>query len=175
MKTAKFLLLAGTFAVVFSMATYAGAEGIPLLTPEKGMVGMGTMTSLDVITLSDSVRAGKKMFNDTKLGHNTTGQSCATCHSGGGSVGGTSEMKWKGMAMQVAIPPLKGAAAHFPAVRGPMKVVTDLMGMNNMCLMTFLKGKPLNKNSHQAIDLESYVASLSKGKRYDPGAAPTLP
>jgi hypothetical protein len=175
MKTAKFLLLAGSFAVVFAMATYAGAEGVPLLTPEKGMVGMGTMTGLDIITLSDSVRAGKKMFNDTKLGHNTTGQSCATCHSGGGSVGGTAEMKWKGMAMQVAIPTLKGAAAHFPAVRGPMKVVTDLMGMNNMCLMTFLKGKPLNKNSHQAIDLESYVASLSKGKRYDPGAAPTLP
>jgi hypothetical protein len=175
MKTAKFLLLAGSFAVVFAMATYAGAEGVPLLTPEKGMVGMGTMTGLDIITLSDSVRAGKKMFNDTKLGHNTTGQSCATCHSGGGSVGGTAEMKWKGMAMQVAIPTLKGAAAHFPAVRGPMKVVTDLMGMNNMCLMTFLKGKPLNKNSHQAIDLESYVASLSKGKRYDPGGAPTLP
>ena len=84
-------------------------------------------------------------------------------------------MKWQGMEMQVSIPTLKGAAAHFPAVRGPMKVVTDLMGMNNMCIMTFMKGRPLNKNSHQAIDLESYVASLSKGKRYEPGAPPTLP
>jgi len=175
MKTAKVLFLAGSLAMLFGMASIAGAQGIVLLTPEKGMVGMGTMADLDIITLSDSVRAGKKMFNDTKLGHNTSGQSCATCHSGGGTVGGSAPMKWKGMEMQVAIPTLKGAAAHFPAVRGPMKVVTDLMGMNNMCIMTFLKGKPLNKNSHQAIDLESYVASLSKGKRYEPGSGPTLP
>ncbi len=175
MKIAKVLLLAVSVAVVLGMVTYAGAEGIPLLTPEQGMVGMGTMTDLPIITLKMSVRAGKEMFNDTKLGRNTTGQSCATCHSDGGSIGGTAEMKWKGQAMQVAIPTLKGAAAHFPAVRGPMKVVTDLMGMNNMCLMTFLKGSPLNKNSHQAIDLEAYVASFSKGKRYDPGASPTLP
>lgn len=175
MKIAKIILLAGSVAVLLGMVSYAGAQEIKLLTPETGMVGMGTMADLPIIKLRDSVRAGEKMFNDTKLGHNTTGQSCATCHSGGGSVGGSAEMKWKGMAMQVAIPTLKGAAVHFPAVRGPMKVVTDLMGMNNMCIMTFLKGKPLNKNSHQAIDLESYVASLSKGKRYEPGAAPTLP
>ncbi len=178
MKIAKFVLLLGSVAVLFGMVTYVGAAstpGIKLLTPETGMVGMGTMADMDIVTLRDSVNAGKKMFNDTKLGHNTTGQSCASCHEGGGSVGGATEMKWKGQTMKVAIPTLKGAAAHFPAVRGPMKVVTDLAGMNNMCLMTFLKGKPLNRNSHQAIDLESYVSSLSKGKRYEPGGKPPLP
>ncbi len=175
MKIAKVLLLAGSVAVLLGMVTYASAQGIKLLTPENGMVGMGTMADLPIITLRTSTKAGKEMFNDTTLGMNTTGQSCATCHSAGGSIGGTAPMKWKGMEMQVAIPTLKGAAAHFPAVRGPMKVVTDLMGMNNMCIMTFMKGRPLNKNSHQAIDLESYVASLSKGKRYDPGAEKTLP
>ena len=174
MKIAKVALLVGIVAVAFSIVSYAGAQGF-LLTPEKGMVGMGTMADLPIITLEMSVANGKKMFNDTKLGNNTTGQSCATCHSGGGSVGGTAEMTWKGQSMQVAIPTLKGAAAHFPAVRGPMKLVTDLMGMNNMCLMTFLKGKPINKNSHQALDLEAYVSSLSKGKRYNPGAPPILP
>ena len=180
MKMAKVLLLAGSVAVLLCIVGFTGAAMgqtayDALLTPEQGMVGMGTMADLPIITLRDSVKAGKKMFNDTKLGHNTSGQSCATCHSGGGSVGGTAPMKWKGMEMQVAIPTLKGAAVNFPAVRGPMKVVTDLMGMNNMCLMTFLKGRPLNKNSHQAVDLEAYVASLSKGKRYNPGGKPNLP
>ena len=89
MKIAKVLLLAGSVAVLLGMVTHAGAQQGFLLTPEKGMVGMGTMANLDIITLRDSVNAGKKMFNDTKLGHNTTGQSCATCHSGGGSVGGS--------------------------------------------------------------------------------------
>src|SRR4030067_327415 len=85
------------------------------------------------------------------------------------------EMMRKGMTMKVAIPTLKGAAASFPKAIGPMKVVEDVTGQNNMCIMTFLKGRPLDKNSHEAVDLTAYVTSLSKGKKIDPGAAKIVP
>ena len=84
-------------------------------------------------------------------------------------------MMWKGMTMKVAIPTLKGAAASFPKAIGPMKVVEDVPGQNNMCIMTFLKGHPLDKNSQEAVDLATYVTSLSKGKKIDPGATKIVP
>jgi len=44
-----------------------------------------------------------------------------------------------------------------------------------MCIMTFLKGAPLDLNSQEAVDLEAYVYSLSKGKHIKPGAKKTVP
>ena len=171
-----------TVAVVFfGMSLYAIAgEGMkggmdPYLPKEKVMKMKEMMMNMKPDTLEAAIMRGEKMFNNPKLGKNETGQSCATCHSGGGTIGGAAEMTWKGMKMKVAIPTLKGAAAHFPAIRGPMKRIADLADMNNMCIMTFMKGLPLNKNMRPAVDLEAYVASLSKGKRYKPGGMKVVP
>ena len=158
----------------FGVSLYAtageGMKGMPKMDPyvpkEKVMKMKEMMMKMKPDTLEASVTRGEMMFNNPKLGKNETGQSCATCHGGGGSIGGAAEMSWKGMKMKVAIPTLKGAAVNFPAIRGPMKRIADLADMNNMCIMTFMKGLPLNKNKRPAVDLQSYVASLSKRKRY---------
>ena len=154
------------------MSAGGGQGMMDIYVPKDKVMKMRQMMmKMQPDTLEDATVRGEKMFNNTKLGQNTTGQSCASCHSGGGSVGGAAEMKWKGMSMKVAIPTLKGAAAHFPAVRGPMKKVADLGDMNNMCIMTFMKGRPLNKHMQPAVDLQAYVASLSVHKRYNPGGS----
>lgn len=143
----------------------------PYLPEEKVKMMQEMMMTMKPDTLEASVKRGEKLFNDTELGENTTGQSCNSCHPNGGTIGGASEMTWKGQSMKVAIPTLKGAAASFPKAIGPMKVVEDVMGQNNMCIMTFLKGRPLDKNSQEAVDLAAYVTSLSKGVKIHPGAA----
>ena len=149
--------------------------GSPYIPEEKVMMMKKMMMSMEPQTLEDSMARGKKLFNDTTLGMNKSGQSCASCHSDGGTVGGASEMTWKGMKMKVAIPTLKGAAAHFPKPMGPMKKVVSLAGMNNMCIMTFLKGMPLDLNSQEAIDLTAHVTSFSKRHRIDPGGMKIVP
>ena len=176
----KLILASAAVAVAFfGMSLYAIAgEGMmmdPYIPKEKVMKMKEMMMKMKPDTLEASIMRGEKMFNNPKLGKNETGQSCATCHSGGGSIGGAAEMSWKGMTMKVAIPTLKGAAVHFPAIRGPMKRIADLADMNNMCIMTFMKGLPLNKNMRPAVDLQSYVASLSKGKRFKPGGKKVVP
>ena len=147
----------------------------PYIPQDKVMAMKKMMMSMEPETLDQSVERGRMLFNDTTLGENSSGQSCASCHSEGGTVGGASEMTWKGMKMKVAIPTLKGAAVHFPKPAGPMKKVVTLAGMNNMCIMTFLKGRPLDLNSMQATNLEAYVTSFSVGRRLDPGAGKIVP
>jgi cytochrome c len=133
------------------------------------------MMNMEPDTLEASIDRGKKLFHDETLGDNPTRKSCASCHKDGGTVGGASEMEWKGMKMKVNIPTLKGAAAHFPKPMGPMKAVVDLAGMNNMCIMTFLKGDPIDKNNQEAVDLVAYVTSFSTGKKLEPGAKKIVP
>lgn len=147
----------------------------PYLPMEKVNMMKKMLMTMKPDSLDASVERGKKLFNDSTLGENITGQSCNSCHPNGGTIGGAAEMMWKGKTMKVAIPTLKGAAAHFPKAIGPMKVVEDLMGQNNMCIMTFLKGRPLDKNSREAVDLAAYVTSLSKRKRVNPGGAKIVP
>jgi len=166
-----------TVGTVLGVGVYfAGAQmGSPYIPEDKVMAMKQMMMSMPPQTLEESVDRGKKLYNDTTLGMNKSGQSCASCHSEGGTVGGASEMEWKGMKMKVAIPTLKGAAAHFPKPMGPMKKVVTLGGMDNMCIMTFLKGMPLDLNSQEAIDLEAYVTAFSTGHRIDPGAMKIVP
>lgn len=179
----KLILASAAVAVAFfGMSLYAiageGMKGMmmdPYIPKEKVMKMKEMMMKMKPDTLEAATMRGEKMFNNPKLGKNETGQSCATCHSGGGSIGGAAEMSWKGMTMKVAIPTLKGAAVNFPAIRGPMKRIADLGDMNNMCIMTFMKGLPLNKNMRPAVDLQAYVASLSKGKRFRPGGKKVVP
>lgn len=173
----KLLLGAALLATATGPAWLAVAAGgsDPYLPQENVKAMKAMMMAMQPDTLEASVTRGKALFTDTTLGHNTTGQSCASCHPGGNTVGGAAEMEWKGMTMKVAIPSLKSAATHFPKPMGPMKAVVDLMGMDNMCIMTFLKGDPLDRNSQAAVDLAAYVTSFAKGKKMDPGGAKTVP
>ncbi len=174
MKRGMVLGLIGGMAVIFGFTIFAIAQEKKrnpyLVPPDKVMAMKKMMMNMEPETLEAAIERGENLFNDKTLGDNTTRKSCASCHKDGGTVGGAADMEWKGKKMKVNIPTLKGAAAHFPAVRGPMKALVDLAGMNNMCIMTFLKGNPINKNSRQSVDLVAYVTSLSKGKKLEPGA-----
>jgi thiosulfate dehydrogenase len=179
MKRVALLGLSGGMSLLLLGALWAGAQEKQrspfLLPPDQVMAMKKMMMEMQPDTLEAGIERGKKLFNDKTLGDNTTGKSCATCHKDGGTIGGASEMEWKGMKMKVNIPTLIGAAAHFPKPMGPMKALIDLAGMNNMCIMTFLKGDPLDKNSQEAVDLVAYVTSLSKGKKLEPGADKIVP
>ncbi len=150
-------------------------SGSYLMPPEKVKMMMKMMMTMKPDTLEAGLKRGEKLFYDETLGGNKSRKSCGTCHEDGGTVGGAAEMSWKGMKMKVNIPTLKGAAAHFPKPMGPMKALVDLASMNNMCIMTFLKGAPINKNSQQSIDLVAYVTSFSRGKRLEPGKGKIVP
>lgn len=173
-KKGAFLGMTFGAVLIFGLAIFAMAQEKTrtpyLMPPDKVMAMKQMMMNMEPDTLVAAIERGEKLFNDKTLGDNSTRKSCASCHKDGGTVGGAADMEWKGMKMKVNIPTLKGAAAHFPAVRGPMKAVVDLAGMNNMCVMTFLNGDPINKNSQQSVDLVAYVTSLSKGKKLEPGA-----
>jgi len=179
------LVSVAAFAMLGLLWSCAQMKGMPMgekmampspYIPEAKVMAMKKMMmTMEPQTLEESTERGRRLFNDTTLGLNKSGQSCASCHSEGGTVGGASEMTWKGMKMKVAIPTLKGAAAHFPKPMGPMKKVVTLAGMGNMCIMTFLKGRPLDLNSQEATDLEAYVTSFSVGRRLSPGAGKIVP
>ncbi len=175
----KMLVMASAFFLAFAGGAFAQEKGDgmmgPLMPAEKVEAMKMMMMEMGPDTLEGSVQRGEKLFNDTTLGNNSTGTSCYTCHPKGGSLGGAADMEWKGMAMKVAIPTLIGAAASFPKPIGPMRIVSTVGGQNNMCIMTFLKGTPLDLNSQEAVDLEAYVYSLSKGKKIEPGAKKKLP
>ncbi len=106
-----------------------------------------------------SLERGEELYSDSSLG--TNGLSCNSCHPRGGTAGGSVEMKHKGMIMKPKIPSLKGAAANFPAPRGPEQKVVTLKGMNNLCIKAFLIGEPLDENSQKASDLANHVSSFS--------------
>jgi len=172
------VVLVSVISLAFATSVVAEDAGMmtsPLMPAEKVAAMKKMMMEMQPDTLNASLKRGEKLFTDNTLGNNSTGTSCATCHPKGGSSGGAANMEWKGPAMKVAIPTLMGAAASFPKPIGPMKVTSTVGGQNNMCIMTFLKGAPLDLNSQEATDLEAYVYSLSKGKKIDMGAKKILP
>lgn len=62
-----------------------------------------------------SLGRGKALFSDARLGRN--GQTCNSCHPGGGTTGGEAEIPMKGrfpMNPKLPIPTLVGAGASFP-------------------------------------------------------------
>jgi len=144
---------------VIVVTVLIGAVTLERALAQKGskMMSMPTMAEQNAM-LKKSIAAGMKLFSDKSLGTNNT--SCASCHPGGGTVGG----KVTAMGMQMPIPSLKGAAATFPKWKmGARKVIT-LAQMNNGCLQMFMKGKPLSINDQRMADLAAYVTSLSKGR-----------
>lgn len=169
--------IASMISLAFASAVIAeeAAMTSPLMPETKVEAMKKMMMEMQPDTLDASLKRGEKLFNDNTLGKNSTGTSCATCHPKGGSLGSAADMEWKGQAMRVAIPTLIGAAASFPKPIGPMKVTSTVGGQNNMCIMTFLKGTPLDLNTQEAVDIEAYVYSLSKGKKINMGAKKKLP
>jgi len=123
-----------------------------------------------------SAERGKKLFNSTKLSSN--GQTCNSCHPGGGTTGGMVQTPMKseltGKPYDLPVPSLVGAAATFPKFKVPNDRVVALREMNSNCTMMFLGAKPLPVDSQEAIDLAVYVTSLSKGEEVDPGKMPEM-
>ncbi len=132
-------------------------------------------------TMEASLERGKKLYHDPTLGNGPAGQSCASCHEGGGSIGGaatTEVIKPGGFVFRpkLSIPTLKGAAVSFPKPRGPRRgFMVNLPAMNNMCISAFNKGQWIDQNTQASVDLANYIAAFSKGKKWKPGAKKILP
>ena len=152
----------------------------PMRNMDKYMGSMEAMkTKLPQAMMSKqkaSVDSGKSLFNNTKL--STNGRSCATCHPGGGTTGGTVTTPMKseltGKPYELPVPSLAGAAATFPKFKVPNDSVITLTEMGNNCIMMFMGAKPLPMHSQQARDLTAYVTSLSNGEEVEMGKVPEM-
>jgi len=108
---------------------------------------------------------GQALFNNADLGRN--GQTCNSCHPGGGSTAGEAEVMMKGrfpMNPKLPIPSLVGAAATFPKYKVPNDAVVTLATMNNNCVKMFLMGEGLPLDGQESRDLAAYVSSFSNGE-----------
>ena len=140
-------------AMILLSTGYMGSKAFGEENMMQKMMEMGKKN------FQQSLDNGKELYEDSSLG--TTGLTCKSCHPKGGTAGGRVEMTYKGKVMKPMIPILKGAAAHFPAPRGPERKVVTLKGMNNLCIKAFLKGNPLDENNNKANDLANYVSTFS--------------
>lgn len=125
----------------------------------------------------ESIGRGRALFeSQSALGVN--GQACASCHPGGGTVGGTvatpmpSEVT--GEPYQLPVPSLIGAAAAFPKYKVPNDAVITIGDMANNCIMMFMMAKPLNPMSTEFKDLSAYVTSLADGTEVEVGKMPAM-
>lgn len=111
-----------------------------------------------------ALAAGQKLFNDANLGGN--GQSCNSCHPGGGTTGGeVTVAKKMGLGpYTMPIPPLIGAAASYPKYKVPNAAVISLQQMSNNCIRMFMDGKRLPEDSPESLALLTYLSSLSDGE-----------
>ena len=167
--------------------------GAPLTEEDMEMMKMGAMKNMDKYMASmeamkkelpmammgkqkDSLAQGKSLFNSTKL--STNGRSCASCHPGGGTTGGTVTTPMKseltGKAYELPVPSLAGAAATFPKFKVPNDSVITLGQMDNNCIMMFMGAKPLPLKSQESRSLVSYVTSLSNGDEVEMGKVPEM-
>ena len=119
---------------------------------------------------------GKELFASTKLG--TNGQSCASCHPGGGTSGGTVQTPMKseltGKPYELPVPSLIGAAATFPKFKVPNDRVISVQEMTNNCIMMFMAAQPLPLDTTESVALASYLTSLSAGEPVEPGKMPEM-
>ncbi len=167
--------------------------GRPLDMGDKEMMKNGAMKNMDkymgseeammnklpkamMKSQEEAVKNGKELFNSTKVGAN--GQSCNSCHPGGGTSGGTVQTPMKseltGKPYDLPVPSLVGAAATFPKFKVPNDRVITIQEMSNNCIMMFMGAKGLPVTSTESKDLTAYLTSLSKGEEMDPGAMPEM-
>jgi cytochrome c len=88
-----------------------------------------------------SVKKGKALFNDTKLG--TAGNSCNTCHPDGKGLEGA------------------GAKKEWKTPTGASKTLADAV---NACITMALKGKALDVKSDKMKSIVMYIKSLGEKK-----------
>jgi thiosulfate dehydrogenase len=178
-----------------AQSTRAAAEefGQPLTQAQMQMMKNGAMKNMDkymgsreamMQTLPQSmmskqkgsVEHGKELFNSTAL--STNGQSCSSCHPGGGTAGGTVQTPMKsemtGKPYDLPVPSLVGAAATFPKFKVPNDRVITLPEMSNNCIMMFMAAQPLPLDSQESVDLTAYLTSLSKDEKLEPGKMPEM-
>ena len=119
---------------------------------------------------------GKELFSNTSLG--TNGQSCASCHPGGGTTGGTVNTPMKseltGKPYELPVPSLVGAAATFPKFKVPNDRVVSVQEMSNNCIMMFMAARPLGLDTAESQALTSYLYTLSEGDPVEPGKMPEM-
>ncbi len=89
-----------------------------------------------------SVKKGKALFNDTKLG--TAGNSCNTCHPDGKGLEGA------------------GAKKEWKTPAGASKTLADAV---NTCITMALKGKALDVKSDKMKSIVKYIKSLGSEKK----------
>lgn len=105
-----------------------------------------------------AIHEGGQLFAATSLG--VGGNSCMTCHRGGGRVDGMLPTGKK-------IPSLIGAAASFPRYNERAGKVITLGMQVNSCITNGLHGMPLSYDGPKMVALISYLTSLSQGKPID--------
>ena len=190
-------------ALVAGLALFAGVQtlggekkaklGQPLDAADMQMMKNGAMKNMDKYMGSreammktlpkamnskqrEMVAAGKKLFSNIELG--TNGQSCASCHPGGGTTGGTVMTPMKseltGKPYELPIPSLAGAAATFPKFKVPNDRVVNVQEMSNNCIMMFMGAKGLPLDSQESRELSAYLTSLSEGEKVEPGKMPAM-
>ena len=102
-----------------------------------------------------TIHEGSQLFAATSLGVN--GNSCMTCHRGGGRVEGMLPSGKK-------IPSLIGAAATFPRYNKRAGKVITLEMQVNSCIANALHGMPLSSDGPRMVALVTYLTDLSQGK-----------
>ncbi|MCI0694264.1 hypothetical protein L0337_19935 [candidate division KSB1 bacterium] len=146
-----------------------GKMEVALANMDKAMSDMEATKQAAMAKQQEALRLGKELFNDPNLG--TKGLACNSCHPGGGTTGGETEIK-KRMGhgpYKLPIPSLIGAAARFPKYKIPNNQPITLAQMNNNCIRMFMSGKRLPLNSPESFYLATYVSSLSEGDQVQVG------
>ncbi len=113
--------------------------------------------------LEKAVQTGKELFVHGTFGGN--GNTCETCHTGGGMVQGKMP---KGM----IIPSLVNAAAIYPRFNPRVHRVITLEDQIRNCIIGALHGRPPAYGSFHMNALVSYITSLSQGTPIDMGGKP---
>ncbi len=140
-----------------------GKMDVALANIDKAMSDMAATKKRAMDKQAEVMRLGKELFYDTELG--TNGQSCNSCHPGGGTTGGEAQIakKMGHGPYALPIPSLVGASARFPKFKIPNDEVITLAQMDNNCIRMFLAGKRLPLNSPESFYLATYVSSFSNG------------
>ncbi len=134
----------------------------------QAMNKMGTPQKMKAMAIAE----GEKIFNDPNLGGaykagmmGGSGQSCASCHPGGGTTGGMVETPMPladGKPAKLPIPPLFGVGEGFPKFKVPNGAVVTLPTMANNCIEMFMGGQRISHNSTQMRNLVAYLHTLKK-------------
>ncbi|MFQ5528434.1 MAG: c-type cytochrome [Thermoanaerobaculia bacterium] len=190
------VVLVGVFGMGLAQAQMAEHKtelGKPLTDDHKMMMKNGAMKNMDkymgsqeammkVLPMAmkgkqeEFAKWGGELFNSTEL--STNGQSCASCHPGGGTTGGTVKTpmasELTGKPYELPVPSLVGAAATFPKFKVPNDRVVSVQEMSNNCIMMFMAAQPLPLDSAESRALGAYLTSLSAGEAVEPGKMPEM-